>query len=223
MKVKIIGMLLCFSFCATNINGQQLRNDVDSLSYAFGMFFGRQIQSAGFQTLNAEIFGQTVNRMIQNESLEMTIEQANNYINNQVAKIQQQKHIKNLEAGRAFLNNNKNAPGVVSLPSGLQYKIITAGTGPKPSATNKVTVHYHGTLIDGTVFDSSVNRGQPAELGVNQVIQGWIEALQLMPVGSKWILYIPSELAYGATPRPGGVIEPYSALIFEVELLSINN
>jgi len=220
MKAKIIGILLCLAVFSATVNGQRLRNEVDSLSYALGMMYGHQIQQAGFQ-INAEILAQTVNRFIQNETLELSIEQAGGYINMQYAKIQQQKLVKNLEAGRAFLNNNRNAPGVVSLPSGLQYRIIKAGAGAKPSATSKVTVHYHGTLIDGTVFDSSAERGHPIELSVNQVIQGWIEALQLMSVGSKWILYIPSELAYGETPRPG--IEANSVLIFEVDLLSINN
>ena len=206
----------------TAAHGQNLKNSVDSLSYALGIIFGANIQSGGFQTINPDIFGQTVQKVIHNEALDMTPEQANVIVNTQFNKIQQMMYQKNLEAGRAFLNNNKNAPGVVSLPSGLQYKIITQGTGAKPSATDKVNVHYHGTLLDGTVFDSSVERNQPIELSVNQVIQGWIEALQLMPVGSKWILYIPSNLAYGENPRPGP-IEPNMALIFEVELISINN
>ena len=222
MKVKIIGILACFAFCVSSVHGQRLRNEVDSLSYALGILFGMNIQGGGFQTINAEIFGQAVQRVIQNETLDMTPEQANLIVNTQYQKIQQLKSQKNLDAGRAFLNNNKNAPGVVVLPSGLQYKVITQGTGAKPSATDNVTVHYHGTLLDGTVFDSSVERNQPMEFTVNRVIQGWIEALQLMPVGSKWILYIPSELAYGENPRPGP-IEPNMALIFEVELFSINN
>jgi len=223
MKIKIIGISVCFIFFASAIHGQKLKNEVDSLSYALGIYFGKNIQSGGFQTINAEIFGQTAKKAIHNEALDMTPEQANAYVNAQYQKIQRLKYEKNLIEGRAFLNNNKNAPGVVALPSGLQYKIITQGTGAKPSATDKVTVHYHGTLIDGTVFDSSVERKQPMEMVVNRVIQGWIEALQLMPVGSKWILYIPSELAYGESPRPGGPIEPNSALIFEIELISINN
>jgi len=222
MKVKIIGILVCFAFCISSVQGQRLRNEVDSLSYALGILFGKQIQGGGFQTINAEIFGQTVQKIIQNEVLDMTSDQASAIVNTQYQKIQQLKYQKNLDIGRVFLDNNKNVAGVVTLPSGLQYKIIKQGTGAKPSATDKVTVHYHGTLIDGTIFDSSVERGQPIELSVNQVIQGWIEALQLMPVGSKWMLYIPSELAYGETPRPGP-IEPNMALIFEVELLSINN
>jgi len=223
MKIKVIGILVCLTFCATATHGQKLKNEVDSLSYALGILFGKNIQAGGFQAVNAEIFGQTVQKVIHNEALDMTLEQADAFVNTQFHKILRLKFEKNLLEGRAFLNNNKNTPGVVALPSGLQYKIITQGTGAKPSATDKVTVHYHGTLIDGTIFDSSVERKQPIELTVSQVIAGWIEALQLMPVGSKWILYIPSEMAYGENPRPGGPIEPNSALIFEVELISINN
>ena len=223
MKVKIIGMLVCFVFCGAAVHGQKLKNGVDSVSYALGILFGKNIQSGGFQMINADIFAQTVQKVILNETLDMTSEQADAIVNKQYQKIQQLKYEKNLADGRAFLNSNKNAPGVVTLPSGLQYKVVTMGTGAKPAATDKVYVHYHGTLIDGVVFDSSVERKQPIELNVSQVIPGWIEALQLMPVGSKWILYIPSELAYGVNPPPRGPIEPNSALIFEVELLSINN
>jgi len=125
----------------------------------------------------------------------------------------------NKAAGEAFLAENKGKSGVTTTASGLQYEILKNGNGPKPTAEQKVKVHYHGTLIDGTVFDSSVDRGNPAEFGVTQVIRGWVEALQLMPVGSKWKLYIPQELAYG--PSDKGTIKPFSALIFEVELLEI--
>ena len=223
MKVKIIGILVCIIFCTSATYGQRLRNGVDSVSYALGILFGKNIQSGGFQTINAEIFAQIVQKILHNEALDMTPEQANLIVNAQYQKMQRLKYEKNMNDGLAFLNNNKNAPGIVALPSGLQYKTIRNGTGAKPTSTDKVTVHYHGTLIDGMIFDSSVERGQPIELTVRQVIPGWIEALQLMPVGSKWILYIPSELAYGENPPPSGSIEPNSALIFEVELISINN
>ena len=126
----------------------------------------------------------------------------------------------NKEAGEKFLAENKKKDSVITTASGLQYKIIKKGDGPKPLATDKVKTHYHGTLIDGSVFDSSVQRGEPITFPVNGVIPGWIEALQLMPVGSKWKLFIPQELAYGI--RGGGqTIKPYSALIFEVELIAI--
>ena len=226
MKVKIFGILFCFVFCAASVHGQNLKNDVDSLSYALGAIFGKylqdNIQSAEFQITN-DIFIQTIRKVFQNETLDMTPEQANMFVNMQYMKLQQLKFEKNLLEGRAFLNNNKTAPGVVTLPSGLQYKVLTMGSGAKPAATDVVTVHYQGALLNGTVFDSSFQRNQPSEFPVNGVIAGWTEALQLMPVGSKWILYIPSELAYGESQRQGSPIEPNSTLIFEVELLSINN
>ena len=226
MKVNIILLLICFAFSAATVKGQTLENETDSLSYAIGVLFGQNIQTSiqttGFQPLNAEIVARAIESILQGAGAkEMSLEEANMYVNMQYIKIQASRYEKNLVAGREFLERNRTAPGVVTLPSGLQYKIVTAGTGAKPAATDRVTVHYHGTLLDGTVFDSSVDRGEPMVFGVGQVIQGWIEALQLMPVGSKWILYIPHELAYGSTQRSG--IEPYSTLTFEVELISINN
>lgn len=125
-----------------------------------------------------------------------------------------------LEAGRKFLEENAKRPEVVSLPSGLQYEVLTMGDGPKPTATQTVKCHYHGTLIDGRVFDSSVQRKQPASFPLNQVIMGWTQAVQLMPVGSKWRLYLPPHLAYGDR-QTGPLIAPNSTLIFEVELLAI--
>ncbi|MDR2036638.1 MAG: FKBP-type peptidyl-prolyl cis-trans isomerase [Bacteroidales bacterium] len=227
MKFRFIGIALFLAFSAiisaqknTSVN---LKNGTDSLSYALGIMFGQNIKSGGFEVINTEVFAKTIDKILRNEPLQMTPEDANLIVNIQFQKIQQLKYQKNLKDGRDFLAANKSNPGVVTLPSGLQYKILIEGSGPKPKATDKVTVHYHGTLIDGTIFDSSVEKNMPIELIVNHVIPGWIEALQLMPVGSKWVLYIPSELAYGENPRPGGPIEPNSALIFEVELISINN
>ena len=126
----------------------------------------------------------------------------------------------NLKAGEEFLAANKNKPGVVALPSGLQYEVISEGTGIKPLATNKVTCHYHGTLLDGTVFDSSVKRGQPATFPLNAVIKGWTEGLQLMSTGSKWRFFIPPHLGYGDR-QVSAQIGPNSTLIFEVELLDV--
>jgi FKBP-type peptidyl-prolyl cis-trans isomerase FklB len=127
----------------------------------------------------------------------------------------------NLKAGQDFLETNKQKPGVVALPSGLQYEVITEGSGIKPLASNKVTCHYHGTLIDGTVFDSSVKRGQPATFPLNAVIKGWTEGLQLMSVGSKWRFFLPPQLAYGDR-QTGAHIGPNATLIFEVELLGVS-
>lgn len=127
----------------------------------------------------------------------------------------------NLKAGQDFLAENKNKPGITELPSGLQYEVMTEGSGAKPKETNKVTCHYHGTLINGTIFDSSVQRGQPAAFPLNQVIKGWTEGVQLMGVGSKWRFFIPPHLGYGER-QVGPTIGPNSTLIFEVELLGIN-
>jgi FKBP-type peptidyl-prolyl cis-trans isomerase FklB len=135
-------------------------------------------------------------------------------------QMKNEKAAANLKAGQDFLETNKNKPGVVALPSGLQYEVITEGTGVKPTAANSVTCHYHGTLIDGTVFDSSVKRGQPATFPLNRVISGWTEGLQLMPTGSKWRFFIPPALAYGDR-QVSAQIGPNSTLIFEVELISV--
>jgi FKBP-type peptidyl-prolyl cis-trans isomerase FklB len=139
-------------------------------------------------------------------------------------KLSQMKNDKaaaNLKAGQDFLDANKSKPGIVALPSGLQYEVMTEGAGAKPSASNKVTCHYHGTLIDGTVFDSSVQRGQPATFPLNMVIKGWTEGLQLMPTGSKWRFFIPPHLGYGDR-QVSAQIGPNSTLVFEVELISIS-
>ncbi len=137
----------------------------------------------------------------------------------QLAQLKAEKAAANLKEGQAFLAANKVKEGVVELPSGLQYEIITQGTGPKPTANNEVTCHYHGTLINGTIFDSSVQRGRPASFPLNMVIKGWTEGLQLMPTGSKWRFFIPPHLGYGER-QVSAQIGPNSTLIFEVELIS---
>ncbi len=142
-------------------------------------------------------------------------------IGDKLFRMKNEKAIANLEAGQRFLETNKLKPGVVSLPSGLQYEVITDGNGIKPLAKNRVTCHYHGTLIDGTVFDSSVKRGQPATFPLNMVIKGWTEGLQLMSVGSKWRFFIPPQLAYGDR-QTGSDIGPNSTLVFEVELMDVS-
>jgi FKBP-type peptidyl-prolyl cis-trans isomerase FklB len=152
--------------------------------------------------------------------MQMTPEEAQTAINEFFAKQKTEVMSKNKKAGEEFLAKNKSNEGIVTTTSGLQYKVLVAGTGAKPKATDTVDCHYEGRLIDGTVFDSSYRRGQSAQFPVNGVIPGWVEALQLMPVGSKWQLYIPSELAYGEYGA-GETIEPNSTLIFDVELLGI--
>lgn len=193
---------------------------MDKVSYALGLSIANNFLASGIKNLDTKIFAKAIEDVIKNNNPEMDYEEAKTIINDYFTTLQEEKLDINLKAGQEFLEINKNRPGVVTLPSGLQYEILKKGEGKIPAATDQVKCHYHGTLIDGTVFDSSVQRGTPATFGVNQVIQGWVEALQLMPVGSKWKLFIPSELAYGQSGA-GQSIEPNSTLVFEVEVLEI--
>ncbi len=193
---------------------------MDKISYALGLSIGNNFMSSGIKNIDFEDFLKGMQDVINSSQTAMSYEEAQQVLNDYFGKLQEDRLELNQKAGEEFLAINKNRPGVVTLPSGLQYEIIKEGNGPKPKITDQVKCHYHGTLIDGTVFDSSVERGQPATFGVNQVIPGWVEALQLMPVGSKWKLFIPSNLAYGKSGA-GQMIEPNSALIFEVEILDI--
>jgi len=195
----------------------------DIVSYGIGRQMGDQLASDPFEGVNAQAVANGLLDSLQ--GTESTISQeAFTEAFQEINEIMQAKQAEQgqvaAEAGVAFLAENAKKDGIVVTESGLQYEIITEGSGEKPSAEATVSTHYHGTLIDGTVFDSSVDRGQPAEFPVNRVIPGWTEALQMMPVGSKWRLYIPHELAYG-TQGSGGTIAPYSALVFDVELLEI--
>jgi len=197
----------------------------DSASYALGVLIGesnkQQMKSApGVDQLNKEILISSFTKAFMGDSVQIKAEKANEIIQKFFMDIQKVEGEKNLKAGEEFLAANKSKSGVVTLPDGLQYEILKAGTGPKPKAEDEVKCHYHGTTIDGKVFDSSVDRGEPATFPVNGVIPGWTEALQLMPVGSKWKLYIPAALAYGERGA-GADIKPNSTLIFEVELLEI--
>lgn len=175
---------------------------------------------SGINHIDIESFSKAFSDILGRKTPEISTQEANQIIQLFLNNKQDEMLSKNKAEGDDFLAENKAREGVVTLPSGLQYEILKEGDGPKPKATDRVRTHYHGTLIDGTVFDSSVQRGQPAAFGVNQVIRGWQEALQLMPVGSKWRLYVPSDLAYGEQGA-GGSIQPNSALIFDVELLGI--
>lgn len=193
---------------------------MDKVSYALGLSIGNNFQNSGIKDLQVEDFIKGLTDVMEEKQPAITYDEAKEVINKYFIKLQKEKMEINKKAGEEFLHINKGRAGVVELPSGLQYQVLKQGNGAKPSATDKVKCHYHGTLINGTVFDSSVQRGQPAVFGVNQVIPGWVEALQLMPVGSKWRLFIPSNLAYGEHGA-GEMIEPNSTLIFDVELLDI--
>lgn len=193
---------------------------MDSLSYSMGILVAQNLKQQGFTSLEGASFAKGLEDVMQDNKLEISLEQANQIAQTYLGEHKSKAHAGAIEAGKEFLAANSKKEGVTTLASGLQYEIITAATGPKPKASDKVSVHYHGTLLDGKVFDSSVQRGQPAEFGVTQVIPGWVEALQLMPTGSKWRLYIPSDLAYGDRGA-GADIKPFSTLVFEVELLAI--
>jgi FKBP-type peptidyl-prolyl cis-trans isomerase len=194
----------------------------DSLSYAIGVQVASYYKAQGVEKINNVYLDKAFNDVFNNQSLTITEEDANMKIQQKLQEFMTKKISVAKEAGTKFLEENKKRPGVITLPSGLQYEIITKGTGPIPKATDTVKAHYTGTLLDGTEFDNSYKRGEALTIPVSSVIKGWVEALQLMPVGSKWKLFVPSDLAYGDRGA-GGAIPGGSALIFEIELLSIVN
>ncbi len=210
----------CFVQKKTDSQDINLNNDLDTLSYCLGVSIAKSMANQGFDTLNTQVLGLAMNDVMSGAKMLIDEDVQNQFIQNYIAETANREANENLKKGQDFLKENSTQKGVVVLPSGLQYKILKEAEGNKPQADDKVKVHYHGTLIDGTVFDSSVERGTPIEFGVNGVIAGWTEALQLMPEGSKWRLFIPSNLAYGERAM-GKIIGPNSVLIFDVELLSI--
>ena len=193
---------------------------MDKLSYALGLSMGHNFLGSGIKSLNVEDFAKGVEAVYKQEKPEISFDEAKKIINEFFSNLQDEIAETNKQAGKEFLAENAKRSGVVVLPSGLQYEVLAEGKGRKPKVTDKVQCHYHGTVIDGQVFDSSIQRGTPAVFGVNQVIPGWVEALQLMPEGSRWKLYIPSDLAYGEQGA-GGSIPANATLIFEVELIKI--
>ena len=240
MKVIIFVLVLTVfvSMVSCNTSGitkKDLKTDIDTASYALGLDIAVKLKG-NFSDIDQDLFIQGVRSGL--DSTNMLIETGDVdgilrafFKKKQEADKEKQKAdaLKKAETdfadvkleGEKFLELNKDVEGVVATESGLQYLVLKEGSGEKPTATSKVKVHYHGTLIDGTVFDSSVDRGEPTSFGVNQVIKGWTEGLQLMSVGSKYKFFIPQDIAYGAFPRQGGPIKPYAALVFEVELLEI--
>jgi len=196
------------------------KKNMKKVSYALGLSIGNNFIASGIKDLQIDDFIKGVEDVLNDRSPDISYDEAKTITHDYFVGLQNEQVRLNKEAGDEFLRINKEKTGVVTLPSGLQYEVLKAGKGAKPKAADKVKCHYHGTLINGAVFDSSVERGQPAVFGVSQVISGWVEALQLMSVGSKWRLFIPSELAYGERGA-GEMIGPDSALIFDVELLDI--
>jgi FKBP-type peptidyl-prolyl cis-trans isomerase FklB len=199
---------------------KSLNNAVDSLSYSFGLLIGNNMKVQGVKEINGSLFRQGFDNGYADDTTTMTIQAANTYVQDYFNKQISDEGKMNLEKSNAFLEANKTKEGVVTLPSGMQYKVIKPGSGESPKASDQVKVNYTGTFIDGKVFDSSIERNEPIVFGCDQVIPGWTEALQLMQPGARWMLYIPPGLAYGEQGA-GGVIGPNQALIFEVELLEI--
>ncbi len=202
-------------------------DNLDRISYALGLSMGNNFRASGIQELNIQDFADGVAAVMNGVTPKMTYDDAKEEIRKFFTEMEAKQQAEaakmadiNKQAGDAFLAENGQRVEVTTLPSGLQYEVLTEGDGPQPTAQDQVEVHYTGKLIDGTVFDSSVDRGVPATFGVTQVIPGWVEALQLMKAGSKWRLFIPSQLAYGPNGA-GGVIGPNSTLIFDVELIRV--
>ncbi len=200
---------------------------MDKLSYALGMSMGHNFKGTGIKTLNSADFAAGVASVYDGVKPEMTFDEAKRIVNEYFAKLEAEMQAEaakqgevNRKNGEAFLTENAKREGIKVTESGLQYEVLESGKGDSPKASDNVEVHYTGKLIDGTVFDRSVERGVPASFGVTQVIPGWVEALQLMHEGDKWRLYIPSDLAYGPNGA-GGVIGPNMTLIFDVELLRV--
>ncbi|MBX2895156.1 MAG: FKBP-type peptidyl-prolyl cis-trans isomerase [Cyclobacteriaceae bacterium] len=190
-------------------------------SYALGILVSKNLKMQGGDSLDYESLTYGIRDVFKEELLQLEPQEAAMFVQIYMQQAMQAKIEKAKAVGVAFLAENKTKAGVIETASGLQYKIITSGSGKKPTASNRVTVHYTGKLLDGTTFDSSVERGEPATFGVNEVIAGWTEALQLMREGDRWILFLPSELAYGEQGA-GGQIPPHSVLVFEVELIKVN-
>lgn len=229
MKVlSLLAVIILVASCNQNGATQKaLTTEIDSVSYAIGMDVAKNVK-ASFDEFDGDLFMQGFNNVSDSTNILLDEAKAQQVVRAYFQKKQQADAAKlkeegenNKIEGEKFLAENKTKDGVVTTDSGLQYIVLKEGTGAKPTTSSKVKVHYHGTLIDGTVFDSSVDRGEPTEFGVTQVIKGWTEGLQLMKEGAKYKFFIPSDIAYGANPRPGGAIKPNSTLIFDVELLEV--
>lgn len=222
LSILILAVAAMFSACNEGtVSSAKVETETDSLSYALGMLIGTDLKQS-FDEINYTTFAKAM-QDVKNENDSAVFADAraaNMFMQNYMRNLQTKKAQENLEEGKAFLEENAKKPEVQVTESGLQYEVLTEGDGEKPTAESTVKVHYHGTTLDGKVFDSSVERGKPYTTPLNGVIRGWTEGLQLMPVGSKYKFYIPSDLAYG--PRGSqGAIEPNATLIFEVELLEI--
>lgn len=234
MKKILVIFLLAMIISPFHVNAQRakkkkadvkevksMQNELDSVSYAFGMLIGMNMKDVGFHSFNYDLFTNALKQVLGNEDAPFDDEVARDIVNNYVAGLMTRESEDNLTSSLEFLEINGKEEGIVSLESGLQYQIIETGDGVIPGPEDKVRVHYTGMLTDGTVFDSSYDQGEPVVIPLNMVIQGWSEALQLMPVGSRWKIYIPPHLGYGEMSPPGSPIKSNAVLIFDVTLLGI--
>ncbi len=225
--ILVLAVVFMFVSCQDGFSGKtEMKTQVDSISYSLGVSIGKDLKEQSFD-INPKIVARAMVDVLTEQEQSLTDEQIAELMNAMHMRMMDKQKEgmkemseKNLAEGKAFLEANKSKQGVVTLPSGLQYKVIKMGTGKKPKSTQTVSVHYKGTLIDGTEFDSSYKRDKPVTFEVTGVIKGFSEALLLMPVGSKWIIYVPSELAYGEQGA-GAVIPPNATIIFELELISV--
>lgn len=222
--ILLVTATIVFSSCNKIPANADLKTEVDSISYWIGVVFADNLKNDGFIKPNSALIARAFDEVFSGEELLFEPHIAQNLLMQHYQKLQEaqllEEYQDNKYAGELFLEENKDKEGVVTLPSGLQYKVLVNGDGPKPELTDVIRVHYKGSLITGSEFESSYD-GEPVIFKVNGVIPGWTEALLLMNTGSKWELYIPQELGYGTQYRPGSPIEPFSTLVFEVELLAI--
>lgn len=222
INLLILSIAVIFSSCSNNNTYKKPESEMEKVSYSLGVNMASSVKSQGLESIDANAVAKAFNDVFEGKDLDISEEESMSILQEFFGKLQAEKSAKANEAGKTYLAENAKKEGVTTTESGLQYEVINSGKGAKPAPSDQVTVHYHGTLLDGTVFDSSVDRGEPASFGVTQVIKGWTEALQLMSIGDKWKLTIPSDLAYG-DQGAGGMIGPGATLVFEVELLGIKN
>ena len=221
VQLLIVGFAIVLSSCSNDATDKTPETEMEKVSYSLGVNVATGVKAQGLDTIDANAVAKAFEDVFAGNDLDISEEESMQVLQDYFGKIAAEKSAQAGKAGTEYLAENGAKEGVITTESGLQYEVMATGKGAKPTAEDQVTVHYHGMLTDGTVFDSSVDRGEPAQFGVNQVIAGWIEALQLMNVGDKWKLTIPSSLAYG-DKGAGGLIGPGETLVFEVELIGIN-